>query len=151
MPFSRHLSSSFRFRPEDHILLRLSTFLSPRFRVLGQFLWPAHLSADYSYNAVPLFGWQATNPDDVKALVALAVCLGAAVLTVLLAARWRSTGKPLFFFLVFFVVALSPVSNVIILIGAIPRPNRNPQSGDPSTPPRAVPRPSPPTSLSDFP
>ena len=100
-------------------------------KVIGKFLWlfvwPAHLSADYSFNAVPLFGWQLANPDDIKALLALAVCLGAAVLAVLLAVRWRRSfmpegmpgAKPLFFFLVFFFVALSPVSNVIILIGAM--------------------------------
>jgi len=28
---------------------------------LWLFLWPARLSADYSYNAVPLFGWRASN------------------------------------------------------------------------------------------
>src|ERR1019366_1140939 len=88
-------------------------------KFLWLFLWPAHLSVDYSFNAVPLFGWQATNWEDVKALIALAVCLGAVFFAVLLAVRWRRMGKPLFFFLVFFFVALSPVSNVIILIGAI--------------------------------
>jgi tetratricopeptide (TPR) repeat protein len=86
---------------------------------LGLFLWPARLSADYSYNAVPLFGWQVSNWEDAKALIALAVCLGAALLAVLLAVRWRRTGKPLLFFLIFFFVALSPTSNLIILIGSI--------------------------------
>ena len=88
-------------------------------KFLWLFLWPARLSADYSFNAVPLFGWRASNWEDAKALIALAVCLGAAVLAVLLAVRWRRTGKPLFFFLVFFFVALSPASNLIILIGSI--------------------------------
>jgi len=86
---------------------------------LGLFLWPAQLSADYSYNAVPLFGWRASNWEDVKALIALAVCLGAALLAVLLAVRRRRAGKPLLFFLVFFFVALSPTSNLIFLIGSI--------------------------------
>ena len=86
---------------------------------LWLFLWPARLSADYSYNAVPLFAWRVSNWEDAKALVALAVCLGAALLAVLLAVRWRRTGKPLLFFLVFFFVALSPTSNLILLIGSI--------------------------------
>ncbi|MGA3017199.1 MAG: tetratricopeptide repeat protein [Bryobacteraceae bacterium] len=86
---------------------------------LWRFLWPARLTADYSYNAIPLFGWRASNWEDAKALIALAVCLGAALLAVLLAARWRRTGRPLLFFLVFFFVALSPTSNLIILIGSI--------------------------------
>jgi tetratricopeptide (TPR) repeat protein len=88
-------------------------------KFLWLFLWPAHLSADYSYNAVPLFGWRLTNWEDAKALIALAVLLGAALLTYLLAVRWRRTGKPLLFFLVFFFVALSPTSNLIVLIGSI--------------------------------
>jgi tetratricopeptide (TPR) repeat protein len=92
-------------------------------KVIGEylwlFLWPAHLSADYSYNAVPLFGWRVSNWEDAKALIALAVCFGAALLAVLLAIHWRRTVKPLLFFLVFFFVALSPASNLIVLIGSI--------------------------------
>jgi tetratricopeptide (TPR) repeat protein len=88
-------------------------------KVLWLFLWPAHLSADYSYNAVPLFAWRPASGEDAKALLALAVCLGAAILALLLALRWRRTGKPLLFFLVFFFVALSPTANLIILIGSI--------------------------------
>jgi len=84
-------------------------------KYLWLFVWPARLSADYSYNAVPLFGWQPTEWEDAKALIALAVCLGAA----LLAVRWYRTRKPLFFFLTFFFVALAPTSNVAIVIGSI--------------------------------
>jgi tetratricopeptide (TPR) repeat protein len=89
------------------------------FKVIGKYLWlfvwPARLSADYSFNAVPLFGWQPAEWEDAKALIALAVCLGAA----LLAVRWYRTRKPLFFFLAFFFVALAPTSNLAILIGSI--------------------------------
>jgi tetratricopeptide (TPR) repeat protein len=88
-------------------------------KVIGEYLWlfvwPARLSADYSYNAVPLFGWQLTDWEDAKALIALALCVGAA----LLAVRWYRTRKPLFFFLAFFFVALAPTSNLVILIGSI--------------------------------
>jgi len=88
-------------------------------KFLWLFLWPARLSADYTYNAVPLFGWRVSNWEDAKALLALAVCLGAALLAVLLAVRRRRTGKPLLFFLVFFFVALLPTSNLVVLIGSI--------------------------------
>jgi protein O-mannosyl-transferase len=88
-------------------------------KYLWLFLWPAHLSADYSYNAVPLFGWRLSNWEDAKALIALAAVLSAALLALLLATHWRRTGKPLLFFLVFFFVALSPTSNLIVLIGSI--------------------------------
>jgi tetratricopeptide (TPR) repeat protein len=84
-------------------------------KYLWLFVWPARLSADYSYNAVPLFGWQPADWEDAKTLIALAVCLGA----VLLAVRWFRTRKPLFFFLAFFFVALAPTSNLAILIGSI--------------------------------
>jgi tetratricopeptide (TPR) repeat protein len=88
-------------------------------KCLWLFLWPARLSADYSYNAVPLFGWRLANWEDAKAIIALAVLLGAALLALLLAVRWRHTGKPLLFFMGFFFVALSPTSNLVLLIGSI--------------------------------
>ena len=84
-------------------------------KYLWLFVWPAHLSADYSYNAVPLFGWQPADWEDAQALIAVAVCLGAAVLAV----RWHRARKPLFFFLAFFFVALAPTSNLVVLIGSI--------------------------------
>jgi Tfp pilus assembly protein PilF len=86
---------------------------------LWLFLWPNRLSADYSYNAVPLFGWRASNWEDAKALISLAVCLGTGLLALLLSVRWRSQGRPLFFFLIFFFVALLPTSNLIVLIGSV--------------------------------
>ena len=92
-------------------------------KVIGKFLflflWPARLSADYSFNAVPLFGWQAANWEDAKAIIALSVCLGAALLIWHLGIRRRQADKPLLFFLAFFFVALLPTSNLIILIGSI--------------------------------
>jgi protein O-mannosyl-transferase len=84
-------------------------------KYLWLFIWPARLSPDYSYNAVPLFGWHPAQWEDAKALIAMALCLGAA----LLAVRWYRTRKPLFFFLAFFFVALAPTSNLAILIGSI--------------------------------
>ncbi len=86
---------------------------------LGLFLWPARLSADYSFNAVPLFGWQASGWEDAKALIALAVCLAAAALIAILAVRARRIEKPILFFPAFFFIALAPTSNVIVVIGSI--------------------------------
>ena len=87
-------------------------------KYLWLFVWPARLSADYTYNAVELFGWRLWNWEDAQALIALGICLAAALLAVLLAVRWRRTGRPLLFFLVFFFVALAPASNVFILGGS---------------------------------
>jgi len=87
-------------------------------KLLWLFLWPARLSADYSYNAVPLFAWGA-NWEDAKALIALAVCVGAGLLATIWAVRGQRAGKPLIFFLAFFFVAVSPTSNLLLFIGSI--------------------------------
>jgi len=84
-------------------------------KILGKFLWlflwPMHLAADYSYNAIPMSaGWE-----DIPTLIALTVCLAA----IALAIRWRIVQRPLFFFTGFFFVALAPVSNLILIIGSI--------------------------------
>ena len=84
-------------------------------KFLWLFLWPAKLSADYSYNAVPLFRGSASSWEDAKALIALPICLGC----VLVAVRWRRTVKPFLFFLTFFFVTLLPTSNLFIIIGSI--------------------------------
>jgi tetratricopeptide (TPR) repeat protein len=88
-------------------------------KVIGEylwlFLWPARLSADYSYNTIPLFGWRLSNWEDAKALIALAVCLSV----IALAVRWRRTWKPMFFFVGFFFLALMPTANVVMIIGSI--------------------------------
>lgn len=88
-------------------------------KVIGKFLWllvwPARLSADYSFNAVPLFGWRLSNWEDAQALIALAACAGL----VLLAIRFRRRNPPLAFFLGFFFIALAPTSNLLIPIGSI--------------------------------
>ena len=86
---------------------------------VGLFLWPAHLSADYTYNAIPLFGWRPWDWEDGKALLALALCLSAAALAVLLAIRAQRASKWPIFFVVFFFIALLPTSNLIVPIGSI--------------------------------
>ncbi|PWU06462.1 MAG: hypothetical protein C5B51_12290 [Terriglobia bacterium] len=88
-------------------------------KVLGKYLWllvwPRRLSADYSYNAVPLFSWHLGMWEDQKALIALAVCLAAAGLALY---SYRRQNK-VFFFLAWFFVAMAPTSNLVILNGTI--------------------------------
>ena len=81
-------------------------------KFLWLFLWPARLSADYSYNAVALFG----EPLTAQALFELAVCVALVLLLVFLRSR---APKPIRFLLVFFFVALLPTSNLIVPIGSI--------------------------------
>ena len=84
-------------------------------KLLFLFLWPARLSVDYSYNAIPISAWSVGSWQDAKAFGAMAICLGALILAV----RLRFRNKPLFFFVLFFFITLAPTSNVFILIGSI--------------------------------
>ena len=78
-------------------------------RFLWLFIWPSRLSADYSYNSVPLFQWP-----DLQALMALALCIAGIALSL----RLRRENKPACFFILFFFIALAPTSNLFILIGS---------------------------------
>jgi hypothetical protein len=74
-------------------------------RVIGKYvgllLWPGRLSADYSYNQIPMF-----RLGDAAALAGVAV--------------WAfGRHKPVFFFLALFFVTLAPTCNVFLQIGAI--------------------------------
>jgi protein O-mannosyl-transferase len=81
-------------------------------KVIGKYLllltWPTQLSYDYSYNAIPV-------SSDWKAFFALIVCLAAMAL----ALRSYRSQKPLFFFILFFFIALAPVSNIFLIAGTI--------------------------------
>lgn len=83
-------------------------------KVLGKYLWllfwPARLSADYSYNQIPL-----ANFTDLGAIFALLACLGIAM-----AAFWSyRRARVVFFFIAFFAVTLAPVANLVLLVGSI--------------------------------
>jgi tetratricopeptide (TPR) repeat protein len=84
-------------------------------KYIGLFIWPAGLSADYSYNCVPAFAWPPASWEDGKALLALAASLGM----VLLAIRAGRTWKLLFLFEVFFFITLAPTSNLMLFVGSI--------------------------------
>jgi tetratricopeptide (TPR) repeat protein len=88
-------------------------------KVIGKFLWelvwPARLSADYSYAAIPPFSPHLSWWEDTKTMVTLIICLAALALAV----KLRRTNRPLAFFTGFFFVSLLPTSNLIFLIGAI--------------------------------
>ena len=82
--------------------------------VLSKYLWlllyPIALSADYSYNQIPLASW--TSP---AVLAPLTVCIAIAALAL---AAFR-TRKHVFFFATFFLVALAPIANIFLLVGTI--------------------------------
>src|ERR1700722_6148457 len=82
-------------------------------RFLWLFIWPARLSADYSFNSVPLFQWS-LGWENLQGLIGLALCVAG----IALAFRLRRENKPLCFFVLFFFIALAPTSNIFILIGS---------------------------------
>lgn len=86
-------------------------------KVLGKYVWlmvfPRDLSADYSYNQIPLVTWRFDNWEDWKASVALVVC----VIALAIAIQCYRRSKPVFFFIAFFFATMAPTSNLIILIG----------------------------------
>jgi hypothetical protein len=99
--------------PTDNPLFT-TDFLTARLtalKVLGKYLallvWPWPLSADYSYNQIPLF-----TGGDWPWLVVLA----AGIVLGVCAWRWS---RPAFFFAMFGFAALAPTSNVLLLIGSI--------------------------------
>ena len=88
-------------------------------KVIGKYLllllWPQRLSADYSYNAIPLFTWNPGAWEDWKAIFALAICAGAVVGSL---RAFRRDRLP-FFAVAFFFIALSPTANLVLRIGTI--------------------------------
>ena len=81
----------------------------------GLILWPRHLSIDYSYNQIPLFGWHLETWEDWKAPLSLILCVAAAAIAM---ACYRRH-KPAFFFILFTFAALAPTANIFITIGTI--------------------------------
>src|SRR5438105_82853 len=79
------------------------------FKYVALLLWPARLSPDYSYNEIPLIGW------DWKSILSVIGCLAAAILAV---AALRKH-KTVFFGIALFFVTLAPASNLVLVIGTI--------------------------------
>lgn len=75
---------------------------------IGLLLWPAKLSADYSYAEI-------TATRGVAGYFGLALCVAIGALALW---AWRQH-KPLFFAIVFFFLALAPTSNIFLIIGSI--------------------------------
>jgi protein O-mannosyl-transferase len=109
------------FPPTDNPLVA-ADFWTARLtavKVTGKYLWllvwPRHLSIDYSYNQIPLFGWRLSNWEDAKTLIAVAVCGGLAAIAI----RSYRSNQPVFFFIALFFAVLAPTSNLVIPIGTI--------------------------------
>ena len=84
-------------------------------KYLGLLVWPARLSADYSYHQIPLFSWSLGSWTFWSA--ALSVAVWSAIL--LIAMRSYRSRPSVFFFIAFFAVTMAPTSNLAIRIGSI--------------------------------
>lgn len=92
-------------------VFRSLTALKILFESLGLLLWPIHLSADYSYNQIPLIP-QVRDPAGLAVLALTAAFLACLV--------WSYRRSPaLFFGLGYFLITYSLVSNLIVPIGTI--------------------------------
>jgi protein O-mannosyl-transferase len=78
-------------------------------------LWPAGLSADYSYNQIPIFSGRFDSWESWKAVGALAIWIAVLVIGIRV---WRGN-RPMFFFIALFAVTILPTSNLLIRIGSI--------------------------------
>jgi tetratricopeptide (TPR) repeat protein len=83
-------------------------------RQLWLLVWPATLSADYSYRQIPVVAWPPGSWEDWQALIALAALVALAGI---IARTRRHPG--LFFLALFSVVAFVPTANLLVLIGSI--------------------------------
>ena len=78
-------------------------------------LWPARLSADYSYDQIPIVGGGASAAQHAAWVLSLAALLVAGVF----AWRARRTRTALFFWFFFFVGTRLPTANLLMPIGSI--------------------------------
>jgi tetratricopeptide (TPR) repeat protein len=88
-------------------------------KVLGRSLlllaWPFGLSCDYSYDQIPLVSLRRARPEDLEAVLAFAVVIGA----ILIAIHFRHRNRALCFFIGFALLTMLPTSNLIVPIGSI--------------------------------
>jgi len=120
-----HMHLEVPFHKNPLVVADFWTARMTAFKVIGRFLWlfiwPVRLSADYSYNSVPLFQWSLTSWEDFQAPIALALSIAgiAFALPVGLGNKLRRENKPLCFFVLFFFIALAPTSNLFVIIGSV--------------------------------
>ncbi|MDD5544895.1 MAG: tetratricopeptide repeat protein [Acidobacteriia bacterium] len=93
------------------IVVRILTAMKVLFLSGSQIFWPAHFSADYSFNQIPLISrW--TSPAGVTILLLMCGVMALLIWTALRALR-------VFFGIAYFLLTYSVVSNLFIIIGTI--------------------------------
>ena len=77
---------------------------------LWKLIWPAQLSSDYSYNQIPLFGWQLSEIENVKAILSALLIAGTLALAVWCYKRHKAVS----FFIFFYWIAYGPTSSFLV-------------------------------------
>jgi tetratricopeptide (TPR) repeat protein len=77
---------------------------------LWKLIWPVHLSSDYSYNQIPLFGWQLSSAENIEAIIAALLIAGTLVLALWCYKRFKAVS----FLIFFFWIAYGPTSNFLV-------------------------------------
>jgi protein O-mannosyl-transferase len=74
-------------------------------------IWPVSLSSDYSYGQIPLFGWQLSNVENIKAILSVIFVTA----TLVLAAWCYRRYKVVSFLILFYWLAYVPASHFIVI------------------------------------
>jgi tetratricopeptide (TPR) repeat protein len=98
-----------------HWTLKFMTACNVATKAIWKLIWPAELSTEYSYDQIKLFGWQLSNPEDIKAILSMLFIAGTLVLAVWF---WRRN-KAVSFFIFFFWIAYGPTSNFLVTSSSI--------------------------------
>jgi len=87
-------------------------------KVQGEYLallfWPAHLTCDYSYNHVPLYGEGSAGQDAVAWL-----SLGVVLALLVLAWHFRRKNRPFTFGVLLYAGLMLPTANLLVIIGSV--------------------------------
>jgi hypothetical protein len=85
-------------------------------RLMWKLIFPWTLSADYSYDQIPLIGWNSHPWDNVVAIFSLLVILGTIALAIYCVKRKQ---KAIVFFICLYWINYFPTSNFLLVIGSI--------------------------------
>jgi hypothetical protein len=84
-------------------------------KALWKLIWPAHLSSDYSYNQIPLFEWDLSHVENIKAILAMMFIAATLVVAAWCYKRYRVVS----FFILFYWIAYGPTSNFVLNASSI--------------------------------
>lgn len=112
--FAWNDASSLSLNVHNWILGRL-TACNVALKGIWKLIWPAQLSSDYSYNQIPLFQWELSNIENIKAILSALFIAG----TLALAVWCYRRHKAISFFIAFYWIAYAPTSNFLINTGSI--------------------------------